>query len=162
MDFLGHHVNQAGARPLENKVAAIFYNSSIPQLLKDCRNSQITDPWSGRQQRQLAAISEYTTDFQHVSGKNNRVADALSRALVGNRHAAVIHLDYRKLAKAQLDPEVQAYRTAISNLKLENIAVDATDTKLLCDVSTGKPRPIIPFNWRKSCLTFYMVWPTPL
>ena len=34
---------------------------------------------SGRQTRQLATISEFTTDIQHVSGKDNVVADTLSR-----------------------------------------------------------------------------------
>jgi hypothetical protein len=38
-----------------------------------------TEPTSGRQARQLAAIAEATTDIQHVSGKDNVVADALSR-----------------------------------------------------------------------------------
>jgi hypothetical protein len=35
---------------------------------------------SGRQSRQLATISEFTTDIQHVAGKENVVADALSRS----------------------------------------------------------------------------------
>ncbi|KAJ8369237.1 hypothetical protein SKAU_G00092650 [Synaphobranchus kaupii] len=34
-------------------------------------------------QRQLAFISEFTTDIRHVAGKDNRVADCLSRAIVG-------------------------------------------------------------------------------
>ena len=37
-----------------------------------------TEPWSARQQRQLAYISEFTTDMQHVEGKENLVVDALS------------------------------------------------------------------------------------
>ena len=35
--------------------------------------------WSSRQHRHFAEISEITTDLQHISGKNNVVADALSR-----------------------------------------------------------------------------------
>ena len=35
--------------------------------------------WSPRQHRHFAEISEMTTDLQHISGKNNVVADALSR-----------------------------------------------------------------------------------
>jgi hypothetical protein len=42
-----------------------------------------SEPWSGRQQRQLSAISEYTTDIQHVAGKDNFVADCLSRVVIG-------------------------------------------------------------------------------
>ena len=40
---------------------------------------KIADPHSPRQQRHLAAIAEFTTDLQHVAGKSNFVADALSR-----------------------------------------------------------------------------------
>ena len=40
-----------------------------------------TDPQSARQGRHLAAIAEYSTDIQHVAGKANPVADALSRTL---------------------------------------------------------------------------------
>ena len=38
-----------------------------------------TEPTSGRQARQLSAIAEATTDIQPVAGKDNVVADALSR-----------------------------------------------------------------------------------
>ena len=38
-----------------------------------------SEPWSGRQARQLAAISEFTTDIRHISGKDNIVADTLVR-----------------------------------------------------------------------------------
>ena len=40
--------------------------------------------WSSRQQRHLSAISEFTTDIRHVSGKNNTVADCLCRATTAN------------------------------------------------------------------------------
>merc|ERR1712051_232485 len=41
--------------------------------------SKTSEPSSGRQARQLAAIAEATTDVRHIEGKNNLVADALSR-----------------------------------------------------------------------------------
>ena len=41
-----------------------------------------TELKSGRQSRHLATISEFTTDIQHVTGKDNVAADALSRAPV--------------------------------------------------------------------------------
>ena len=40
--------------------------------------AKVSQPWSARQLQHLAAISEFTTDIQHVSGKNNPAADALS------------------------------------------------------------------------------------
>ena len=45
--------------------------------------SKISDPWSARQQRQLAAISEFTTDIRHIAGKAKAVAGTLSRTQVG-------------------------------------------------------------------------------
>ncbi|KAK7877067.1 hypothetical protein WMY93_032222 [Mugilogobius chulae] len=42
--------------------------------------AKVSEPWSARQQRHLSAISEFTTDIQHVAGKSNLVADCLSRA----------------------------------------------------------------------------------
>ena len=42
--------------------------------------SKVSDAWSARQQRQLSAISEFTTDARHIAGKANLVADTLSRA----------------------------------------------------------------------------------
>jgi RNase H-like domain found in reverse transcriptase len=36
-------------------------------------------PWSARQKRQLAFITEFTTDVRHTPGASNPVADALSR-----------------------------------------------------------------------------------
>ena len=95
---------------------------------------------SGRQTRQLATISEFTTDIQHVAGKDNIVADALSRAapdptgtlepdqvdqrpgfLFSPVNAIKPGLDYQAMAAAQrVDLDVQNYRTAITNLCLIN------------------------------------------
>jgi hypothetical protein len=38
---------------------------------------RVCAPWSARQVRQLAYISEFTTDLRHVQGSKNVVADAL-------------------------------------------------------------------------------------
>ena len=38
-------------------------------------------PWSARQQRQLAYLAEFTSSIIHVPGKENLVADALSRPI---------------------------------------------------------------------------------
>jgi hypothetical protein len=40
---------------------------------------RMTDPWTARQCRQLAFVAEYTSDLRHLAGKDNVVADALSR-----------------------------------------------------------------------------------
>ena len=112
--------------------------------------AKLTDPWSARQQRHLAAISEFTTCVQHVSGKGNTVADALSRTAIGAVYALLPGIDYTALATAQLiDAELPAYRTAISGLQLADVPFGPTGQTLLCDVSTGYPRPIVPAAWRR-------------
>uniref|UniRef100_A0A669CFS1 Gypsy retrotransposon integrase-like protein 1 n=1 Tax=Oreochromis niloticus TaxID=8128 RepID=A0A669CFS1_ORENI len=109
--------------------------------------SKVSDPWSGRQQRQLAAISEFTTDIQHVAGKSNCVADCLSRALVS---PVYVGIDFDAMAADQrADPDVLALRSEQTGLVLEDRPVWNGGPSLLCDVSTGRPRPVVPLSWRR-------------
>ena len=111
--------------------------------------AKVTEPWSPRQQRHLAAISEFTTDIRHVAGKDNCVADALSRSVI-NAITTELDIDYSAMAAAQAnDPEIIAYRTAVSGLILEDIPFGPAGTTLLCDTSTGIARPIVPASWRR-------------
>ena len=109
-----------------------------------------SDPWSGRQQRHLAAISEYTTDVRHVAGKSNVVADALSRCQIAATHTLCTGINYSEMASAQrVDPEVTACRTAETNLRLVDVPFGPTGETLLCDVSRGQPRPLVPRSFRR-------------
>ena len=109
--------------------------------------AKLSDPWSSRQQRHLAYISEFTTDIRHVQGKHNHVADALSRAAVESIHEGI---DYEAIAASQAtDPEVQAYRTAQSGLQLMDVPFGSKGNTILCDISTGQPRPVVPEGWRR-------------
>jgi hypothetical protein len=47
--------------------------------------SKVSDAWSARQQRQLNAISEFTTDLSHVSGKDNVVVDLTLEGILGHK-----------------------------------------------------------------------------
>ena len=99
---------------------------------------------SPRQTRHLSFVSEFTSDIQHISGKQNVVADALSR--VSSTFAPAI--DYRSLAADQaVSEEIAAYRTSITGLRFED--VDRFGVKVLCDTSTGRPRPVVPKEWTK-------------
>ena len=40
---------------------------------------RLSDAWSARQQRHMAYIAEFTSDLRHIAGKENVVADAISR-----------------------------------------------------------------------------------
>ena len=112
--------------------------------------AKISDRWTSREQRHLAYISEYTTDIQHIQGKDNPVADALLRATIANIQEGI---DCAAMAASQKDdPEVQAYRTASSGLQLEDIPFGTKGTTLR-DTSTNQPRPIVPAGWRRRIFT---------
>ncbi len=109
--------------------------------------AKVSEPWSARQTRHLSYISEFTTDIQHVAGLENTVADALSRVVINALHNGV---DYEAMARLQQeDEETLAYRTSITGLKWENIPVGKSGLTLLCDTSTGKPRPLVPQAMRR-------------
>ena len=105
------------------------------------------EPWSHRQVRHLEYISQYSTDIRHVAWADNPVADALSRAAIEEVRLGV---DFGRMAELQgRDPETTAYRTAITSFRWEEIAVGNGRANLLCDTSTGNPRPLVPAEMRK-------------
>ena len=113
--------------------------------------AKVSELWSARQQRHLAAISEYTTCVKHIAGKTNLVADALSRIVINGVHSFGQGIDFTAMATAQQDDqEMDTYKTATSGLSLQDIPFGPTDTTLLCDISTGQPRPIVPRSFRKT------------
>lgn len=113
--------------------------------------AKISDPWSARQQRHLTAISEYTTCIKHIAGKSNTVADALSRISINAAHQLEPGVDFSAMAAAQQnDPEMAAYRTAITGLVLQDVQFGPSGNTLLCDTSTGHPRPVVQASFRKT------------
>jgi hypothetical protein len=106
--------------------------------------SKRTDALSGRQQRQLSLLAEFNCEVVYVNGPNNVVADALSRNAM-----SVSGFDFADLAEAQAnDPELQAAVTAVTGLRWERFPTTGS-TSLLCDVSTGRPRPWVPSSLRQ-------------
>ena len=114
--------------------------------------SKASDLWTARQQRHLAHISEFSTDIRHVSGKDNVVADCLSRNTTGTNTLDnfVLGTDYAAMARAQTqDTDVQAFQTAINGLTIRPIQIHNSGPVLLCDVSLGHPRPIVPRTFQR-------------
>ncbi|KAJ1518995.1 hypothetical protein ONE63_011376 [Megalurothrips usitatus] len=122
------------------------------------------------QLNQLTFISQFTTDIQHIAGKDNVVADALSRVEDGSPEdsppqpppppppgAATCTITApptpADLEAAQAtDDELRAYlapMTPGSALRLEPVAVPGHPRPLLCDTSTGRPRPFVPAAFRR-------------
>ena len=109
--------------------------------------SKVAESWSARQQRHLSFISEFTTNIQHISGKTNVVADTLSRVGISTLQHGV---DYSAIAEDQLtNEELQTYCAASTALQLQHIELNDSGKTILCDVSTGTPRPVIPQNRKK-------------
>lgn len=104
--------------------------------------SKPADAWSARQQRHLSCISELNCSIEYTPGEMNPVADALSRVEI---NAVQVGIRYDDIAKTQQkDPETAAYRTAVTNLQWADIPLGLGDRTILCDVSTGRPRPLVP------------------
>ena len=104
---------------------------------------------SPRQTRHLSFISEFTTDIRHIHGKFNVVADSLSRIhSVDTQTMETIYtgIDFAKLSN-DLVPEIPFYQNNTS-IKIENICFQGTN--VLCDISTGTARPIVPKSWTQT------------
>ena len=131
---------------------------------------------SPRQTRHLSYIAEYSTDIRHVSGAANVVADALSRpstplpdvpadcdapsSLVAPQLVASVSLcpglDFAAMAAAQKTTDFSSLQSS-SSLEISSLPVPGSTppTSILCDVSQGHPRPLVPLSWVQrvfSCL----------
>ncbi|CAK1591628.1 unnamed protein product [Parnassius mnemosyne] len=94
---------------------------------------------SPRQFRYLDFISQFTTDIRYIAGKDNIVADTLSRI-----NEISMPLDYQSLASEQdTDSELHDLLKNGSALKLEKLRTPGQDLQIYCDVSIPNPRPFI-------------------
>ena len=115
--------------------------------------SKHTDPLTTRQQRHLSYISEFTTDLQHISGKDNVVADCLSRTSVSAPliNDVSLGVDILNMAKEQKNcADIQRLRTCDTGLQLKAIPITEQGPTILCDVSTGQPRPLVALPNRRT------------
>lgn len=100
---------------------------------------------SPRQYRHLDFISQFTTDIRHISGKENVVADTLSRI-----EEVTAPIDYGTLAKLQAsDPEMKLLLEGGSSLQLDKLKVPDSAEELYCDVSTQYSRPFVVKSMRR-------------
>ena len=75
------------------------------------------------------------------------MTDALSSAVIESIHEDI---DFEAIAANQkTDPDVQTYRTALSGLQLEDVPFGSKENTILCNTSTGQPRPVVPEEWRR-------------
>ena len=102
---------------------------------------------SDRQQRQLAILTEFISDIEHVKGSQNIVADYLSRPTLAVQIDAC---DLPALAEAQAsDTEIQSFQD------FKRFIIPGDNQFIWCDLSTSYPRPFVPSKLRESI--FYSV-----
>lgn len=105
---------------------------------------QSSDRHSPREIRQLDYIAQFTSDIRYVAGSSNVAADALSRMYVS---PITTDFNLTDIAQHQLnDAELQSQQTS---LKLHKLPLPTNTGDLLCDTSTGKPRPWVPATLRR-------------
>lgn len=99
---------------------------------------------SPRRIRQLNYISQFSTDIIYQAGKENVVADALSRL-----DEIQVPDDLAALAVAQkLDPTVQELKSN-PRLNLKLLKVPGIENPVLCETSTTSARPYVPPDFRE-------------
>ena len=115
---------------------------------------RVSAPWSARQQRQLAYISEFTSDLQYLPGPENVVADCLSRPPEPNPPPALVSalpplagLDFALVAAAQSG--CVDTKKLLTDQKFKFLRRPVNGSSLLCDVSTGVLRPVLPLEFRR-------------
>ena len=109
------------------------------------------DHHSPRQVRQLDFITQFSTDIRYVKGTENCVADALSRISVGTIRSDLASIDFSAMAIAQQeDEELDHLQSGTTSLTFQAMPLPASDVTLVCDVSTGNPRPYVPAAFRRT------------
>lgn len=102
---------------------------------------------SPRQFRYLDFICQFSTDIRHISGKDNSVADALSRI---DSITFSSSINYELLAEDQeSDTLLQQYLSKTKPTKLKLFKIEFNKVSLVCDITTNNPIPYIPTNFRK-------------
>jgi cleavage and polyadenylation specificity factor subunit 1 len=100
---------------------------------------QKRDNCSPRQFNHLDYISQFTTDIRHISGRDNIIADTLSRV----EYVASLATP-EALAAAQDDDELNTLLSGTTALQLQRIHIPGTAVTLYCDTAGVKPRPYVP------------------
>ena len=98
-------------------------------------------------------ISQFTTNICHVARRGNPVTDALSRLGEGTTqlNAVTPAIDFTAMAKAQPSAtDLQTLQLPDTTAKFARVEIPMCTDTLLCDISTGTPRPYVPEQFRRT------------
>ena len=100
--------------------------------------SSVTERPSLRQTRQLAFITEFTTDIRYVKGETNFVANALSRPTVSfiDNTSTINYKDLQISTDQALDTEFTRLRHSKSSTMNYKLLKSFDNNLIWCDVST--------------------------
>ena len=105
------------------------------------------------QVRHLDFISQFTSDIRHVTVQDNPVGDALSRlganAIHSDTSLVSPTVDFQAMASAQPDAStLQKLQVTNSNLRFSKVTMPMCKDLLLCETSSGTPRPFVLEHFR--------------
>lgn len=118
-----------------------IYTDHKPLIHAFQQNLDRATPW---QFKRLEYIAQFTSDIRHVAGTNNVVADALSRVESISESVSIAEL----VEAQKADEELAMLQKEPGALKLSRFHCPDTNLLVLCDVSTGSVRPIVPKSLR--------------
>lgn len=101
---------------------------------------------SPRQFRHLDYIAQFTTDIRHIAGKDNVVADTLSRI-----EEVSTPIDFTLLSQSQdNDSELKQLLEGKTSLNLRKMTIPGTHLQLYCDDNNNTFRPFVtkPFRFK--------------
>lgn len=115
---------------------------------------QRSDKASPRQLRQLGFIGQFCTELEHIAGKDNTVADALSRIDALRLPTAI---DFVELARLQaMDEELQnLQQNNNTSLRFQRLTFGPDHQAIFCDVTTNDIRPFVPGPLRRQVFELF-------
>ncbi|GFX77728.1 uncharacterized protein TNCV_1106451 [Trichonephila clavipes] len=135
-NYWGYTFNMKHFKHLLEGSDFIIYTDHKPLTFAFKQKNEKASP----RQRQLQFISEFSCNIQHVLGKDNVVADALSRI------ESISEINFDAIAEKQTrDEELQQL---LHNNSLKFKPTLPSGKKLWCDISMPKIRPYISQKYR--------------